>query len=166
MKALCHTYTGHTFDLLRPEPEDIRPLDIAVALCRQPRFCGHTLVPYSVADHSVNVASVLPKKHKLAALLHDASEAYICDLNRQVKHLGSFGGYRDIELRLNVAIQIRFDVLFLGVKAIKDADLRVFRAEAQQLFEEWPEKFTRREKISLQTGTTAEQFYNLLHECH
>lgn len=86
------TSTGRQLNLLSPDPAAIEIEDIATALSRAPRFAGHTLVPYSVAQHSVLVSHVCEsyllagdEQYCLAALLHDAHEAYIGDISRPLK---------------------------------------------------------------------------------
>lgn len=59
--------------------------EIAHALAQINRFTGHALRPYSVAEHSLLVAAIADSEgatpvQKLAALLHDAHEAYVGDL--------------------------------------------------------------------------------------
>jgi hypothetical protein len=87
------TYTGVAWDLGSPRAEDVRAEDIAHSLAHQCRFTGHADVHYSVAEHSVRayrlVRDVLPhgKRVPLAALLHDASEAYLGDLSSPLKAL-------------------------------------------------------------------------------
>lgn len=82
------THTGRVVDLLTPRPEAIDLLDIARSLSRLPRFNGHLrgMHPYSVAEHSLTVARLLPPgaddRLRLAALLHDAHEAYVGDISR------------------------------------------------------------------------------------
>jgi hypothetical protein len=85
------TYTGVPFDFTNIRPEDINLEDIARSLSLQCRFNGHTLAFYSVAQHSVLVSRVvIPSPGDTIAtqkwgLLHDAAEAYVCDLPRPVK---------------------------------------------------------------------------------
>lgn len=59
--------------------------DVAHALALQNRFNGHTVRPYSVAEHSLLVAEIAKADgatvvQQLAALMHDAHEAYTGDV--------------------------------------------------------------------------------------
>lgn len=65
--------------------EDIRLDDIAWALSNICRFGGHCHRPYSVAEHTLTVASLLPPHKKLFGLLHDAPEAYLGDVASPLK---------------------------------------------------------------------------------
>ncbi len=95
MNGICQTHSGIAWNLLDPDPESVRIEDIAHALSNQCRYNGHCKEFYSVAEHSVRVASCLPPKHQLAGLLHDAAEAYIGDIVRPLKPL--LRDYRAIE---------------------------------------------------------------------
>lgn len=53
------TRTGQLVDLLNPEPRTIKLADIALALSRIPRFAGHTIRPWTVADHCLLVADLI-----------------------------------------------------------------------------------------------------------
>lgn len=64
--------------------------EIAHALAQINRFTGHCKRPYSVAEHSVLVASIAAGEGasidaQLAALLHDAHEAYTGDVSSPAK---------------------------------------------------------------------------------
>jgi 5'-deoxynucleotidase YfbR-like HD superfamily hydrolase len=111
------TFTGRQFWPIDPRPEDICLEDIAHSLARQCRFAGHTRHFYSVAQHSVMVSRLVdrylpesataqsPKFKRaleLAGLLHDATEAYLVDVPRPVKHM--LLGYKEIEQRLHSVI--------------------------------------------------------------
>jgi 5'-deoxynucleotidase YfbR-like HD superfamily hydrolase len=82
------TRSGMLVPLNQPTAEHIRLGDIAHALARIPRFNGHTIEPWSVADHSRLVARLLPDDVgptlRLAALLHDGHEAYLGDITSPV----------------------------------------------------------------------------------
>jgi uncharacterized protein len=107
------TFTGGQFWPYDPRPEDVRIADIAHALALENRFAGHTAEPYSVAQHSVLVAKIAatylyePNPNLvLAALLHDAAEAYVKDIPRPLKR--GLLGYHDIESAVADAIEKAF----------------------------------------------------------
>ena len=129
-KATIRTYLGVSFNVLEPREEDIHPLDIAKALSQQCRFTGHTKPPYSVAEHSILVATLSPTKWKLAALLHDAAEAYLMDLPTPIKNLPEMKPYRDMEDKLQRLIYKRFGVDSEEVPpSVKKADHEAFKIE-------------------------------------
>lgn len=75
------TFTGKQLFFDHPSIEAIDHFTIAVALSRVPRFSGHTIYRYSVAQHSVLVADIISQcllrpDLMLPALLHDAHECY------------------------------------------------------------------------------------------
>lgn len=107
--SFIRTFSGKLVDPINLTPDDICIEDIAHALSNQCRFSGHVRRFYSVAEHSVRVmkkCSVDP----LAALLHDASEAYLVDLPRPLKHHPKFEFYRDVEMTVTEVICSRFDI--------------------------------------------------------
>jgi len=79
------TYTGGQFWPLDPRPEDILVVDIAQALSMTCRYNGHVTAFYSVAEHSVILSNFVSPENALAALLHDAAEAYVGDMVRPLK---------------------------------------------------------------------------------
>lgn len=79
--------TGRGFPLINLSPDRIDLEDIAPALSRICRFGGHCREFYSVAQHSVHVSFLVPKKYRMEALLHDAAEAYTGDITTSWKHL-------------------------------------------------------------------------------
>ena len=84
--AWITTYTGKQFHFLKPAPDEVDIRDIAHHLSLLCRFTGACRWFYSVADHSICVADLVPQELKLSALLHDAAEAYINDISRPVKY--------------------------------------------------------------------------------
>ncbi len=101
------TYSGEDFDPVSPEPEKIKLVDIAHSLSLLCRGNGHIRHFYSVAQHSVNCAlEAAARGHsrrvQLACLLHDASEAYMADVPRPIKH--RLSNYAEIECRLQEEI--------------------------------------------------------------
>lgn len=117
------------YDDLRPEMFDIR--DIAHALSNICRFGGHIEQFYSVAQHSVMVSKIVPKHLALAALLHDASEAYLSDIVRPAKRM--LPQYKELELKLQLVIEERFKVTF-DHEEIHIADNRALYAEAEHFY--------------------------------
>lgn len=79
------TITGKFIDLDCMVMDDIEIVDIAHSLSRINRYNGHTIKPYSVAEHSCIMFDHMDLTLKKAALLHDAHEAYIGDIVKPVK---------------------------------------------------------------------------------
>jgi uncharacterized protein len=89
------TSSGRMFWPMDPRAEDVCIEDIAHALALLCRYGGHCLRFYSVAEHCVLLSRYAPPEHKLWALMHDASEAYLVDVPRPIKY--ALGGYREAE---------------------------------------------------------------------
>lgn len=103
------TYSGKTLDFLTLRADAICLTDIAHALAHVPRYCGHTTVPYSVAQHCVLMARMVePGPLRAALLLHDATEAYMQDIPSPLKAL--LPNYQRIEAALWSVIAERFGV--------------------------------------------------------
>lgn len=102
------SFTGRKIYVTDPRPEDVCIEDIAHALSLICRFGGHALKHYSVAQHSVLVSSLCTKEHFFAALLHDASEAYVGDMVRPLKR--QMPEFAALEVKWHAAIGVRFGV--------------------------------------------------------
>lgn len=108
------TFTCQQMYPLDPREAEIDILDIAHALANLCRFNGHVKQFYSVAEHSCHVSDLLPQVWKLTGLLHDASEAYLCDLPRPIKRSPGFAeGYLRAERDLERVITKKFGTLCL-----------------------------------------------------
>lgn len=130
------TFSGIFIRPLAPDPKAIRIEDIAHALANQCRWTGHVARFYSVAEHSLGVASLVPEPLRLNALLHDASEAYLADLARPIKKAQGLGEvYLQVEEKLEAAIAERFeiDTAPLDHAEVKYADEQMLWAEAKLL---------------------------------
>ena len=115
------TYSGRHLDLLTPDPSQIDIEDIVHGLAYQPCFNGQSNCFYSLAQHSLLVAGLVPLQQRLAALLHDAVAAYFGDMVRSMRQL--MPEFSAIETRIMGAISERFAVSGFDAPAIKRAHL-------------------------------------------
>ncbi|WP_315921587.1 hypothetical protein [Mesorhizobium sp. SP-1A] len=166
------TYCSRQFWALDPRPEDFDIRDIAHALSMICRFNGHCLRFYSVAEHSILMAIHFIKKgeysNALWALLHDGTEAYLCDVPRPIKPY--LTGYKEVEDSLMSVIATRFmldgDIM---PKAVKDVDYAILFAEAAQNMGPAPEVWSSpveplNVKLQYWTPEQAERNFLLVYE--
>src|SRR5690348_5556551 len=129
-KAWIETYSGNRFHILDPRQDEINIVDIAHALSMMCRFTGHVRKFYSVAEHSVHVSRLVPAEDAFWGLVHDASESYIQDLNRPLKHFTPVGKtYEKIENVVMKAICKRFDLPVEQPESVHIADNAMLYAE-------------------------------------
>ena len=105
------TFKGEEFTPIDPDISKIHIEDIAHSLSLMCRANGHIDYFYSIAQHSINCAHEAKARDysahtQLVCLIHDASEAYISDITRPVKHY--LPEYKKIEKRLQDVIYTRF----------------------------------------------------------
>lgn len=137
------TYTGGFFYLLDPRPDEVELADIFHALGHLPRFTGHTFRPYSVAQHSLHVANLAAEvnardpRFLLAALLHDAHEAYLGDIATPIARALGAAPVAQLKQLVQDVIHQRVGLpAFLPagwVDAIKVADRRALATERRDL---------------------------------
>lgn len=135
------TADGHEVSLQYPQPETFDIGHIAHSLAQINRFTGHASRPYSVAEHSLLVCDIaeryfgLDVHGQLAALLHDAHEAYTTDLSTPAKaEVG--GGWRTFEARFCHLVALRFrchTALTAYHREIAAADRMALATERAQL---------------------------------
>jgi hypothetical protein len=125
------THTGKSFHLFEPDADMIDPRDISHSLAHLCRFNGHTREFYSVAQHSCIVADLVPEEHKLAALLHDAPEAYLGDLTRPLKQ--RMHAYQTFEYAAWQRICERFDLPLFLPACIHQANMIALATERRDL---------------------------------
>ena len=133
-KSWINTRTGVKFYPLDAKPEDVRIDDIAFALSNLCRYAGHVDF-YSVAEHSVIVARIVDGLggsllERRAALLHDATEAYLVDLPRPIKHAPELEPYREAEARLGAVIAQRFGLETIEPPIVRRVDSEMIALEA------------------------------------
>lgn len=117
------TFTGLKFDVFDPDPAAIVIEDIAHALSLKCRYNGHCNRFYSVAEHSWLMSSLFVEPElRRAALLHDAAEAYLCDLPSPIKHTGSMHAFRSLEDLLQAEIYTKFELPPKKFEQIDEAD--------------------------------------------
>lgn len=143
------TYSGKKFWPLEPHSDDICIEDIAHALSLICRFGGHCKEFYSVGQHSIVGAQYLKRKGNIHAayefLFHDASETYLCDLTRPIKHASLLGSqYKKAEKKLQQAVASKFNFDFPNSKLVTQTDIRMLLTEKRDLLihsdAEWVEK--------------------------
>jgi uncharacterized protein len=137
------TWSGDVFNFDESIEDRINILDIAAALAKICRFNGHCLDLYTVAQHSVMVATRMPprlgKQAALFALLHDAHEAFLGDDTRPKKlHLGRIGPEvkeleERIQRRIHAALGLPPGPGLYTAKAIREIDDRMLVTEKRDL---------------------------------
>jgi hypothetical protein len=134
------TNSGAAWFFENPHPSDVNIMDIAHALSNLCRFGGHSKNFYSVAEHSVYVSMIVPPEFAMQGLMHDATEAYVVDVPRPLKHLLS--NYADIEAKAWGAISARHGLPVDLDPSVKVADNEILLAERDQLLETPPIPWT------------------------
>jgi 5'-deoxynucleotidase YfbR-like HD superfamily hydrolase len=141
------TVSGRWVNPFDPDPAQIDPGDIARALANQCRFGGHSRTFYSVAQHSVIVSELVEQRggdveDVFAALMHDATEAYLGDMPHPLKHRSALGSaFKTAEDQLERVIRRRFAIK-PDVPEVKRADRALLATERRAFSAEswhWPE---------------------------
>lgn len=145
------TATGKDINLKYLDNFELSITDVAFSLSNINRFNGHALRPYSVAEHSLTVVTILEEHFGvtspsvlLAGLMHDAHECLTGDLTQPMKQvIGNAWQYE--EDRIQRTVLRRFGVWTAYCSAhqlIKDADLLALSCEHAQLMQPgalpWP----------------------------
>lgn len=125
------TFTGIYMNVFEPTLDMIFIDDIAHALSNQCRFGGHLPKFYSVAQHSILCSSLVSDEYKLAALLHDASEAYLLDIPSPIKQ--GLSNYKEIEDKLMTLIAKKFGFKYPLELPVKEIDKKILNLEWEQL---------------------------------
>lgn len=142
-KMWIQTRSGQRFDLVHPTSAMVVLDDIAHALSLMNRYTGHTVMPYSVAQHSIFVALHVSDNARPYALLHDAEEAYTGDLSSPMKcalrSLSSENAYGALTDGIRKAIFRRFGLQYPPPpklwEEVKKADWLALSTEKRDLLE-------------------------------
>jgi hypothetical protein len=147
--------SGSKVHPLAPDAREFRIRDIAHHLSMQCRYAGGVRRFYSVAEHSVHVANGVARRlralgHGISrsllcgqhgwpcyyvqwGLIHDASEAYLNDITKPVKHQNDLAGYRSAEKRLQACIAVWLGLGGEEPDIVKQVDTDILGTEARQL---------------------------------
>ncbi len=138
------TNSGKQFHFDKFNPDDVCLQDIAHALSYQCRYNGHGHAFYSIAEHSMNIASYIMeeairlgkdeqgKKLVKQALLHDAAEAYCGDMVHPLKML--MPAFKQYEEELMGNILAKYGCSRKLAKKVKELDTRIMLNEKRVLF--------------------------------
>jgi uncharacterized protein len=130
--------------------DDLCVEDIAHSLALINRFGGHTREPINVAWHSCCVAWLVGYKFphgahawsgrtiRRQALLHDASEAFLADMNRWVKQHPDMEAYRILERDVQGCIYNKWTCPNQMTYPVQWADDLMVRLEMSLGYDAWP----------------------------
>ena len=139
------TFTGEGFNVLKPQPENIRIEDIAHGLAHNFRYAGQ-VTPITVAEHSLMVEAIISilwpsERQQLAGLLHDACQAYTQDIQTPVRKFvrvqlpnGDLIEWATLEQKLNgiIAKALGLPARFWGSATVKAANIIAVALEKEQ----------------------------------
>jgi len=134
-----NTQSGRRLNILKPKQDQIELLDIACGLAYNSHFGGQTPHFFSIAEHSLKVCELMrldgvkDPTILLAALLHDASEAYFGDMLKPIKVL--LPKFQELETRLQGVINSNFGVQEVSKSAWKPYDIKAQELEYRCFFE-------------------------------
>lgn len=158
---------GRKLDLLRPRVEDVHVDDVVHHIARLCRFTGGVRPAiYSVAEHCVRVSHAVeahyvaldPEKYPtplvraecMAALVHDAAEAYTGDvstpLKRAMRELSATGvsAFDDISGRVERVVAEYFGAMYPWSPVVEHFDQVLCATEKRDLLAPEPEPWVLR----------------------
>jgi 5'-deoxynucleotidase YfbR-like HD superfamily hydrolase len=148
MSIIVREIDGQEIDLENLQKGDIQITDIAKALSKICRFGGRIPEFYSVAQHSVIVASLAykdtgDKSLALCGLLHDAAEAYLGDVITPLKERLPF--HKELEARILTHILNKFlptglypDIIWKYDQQAYDAEVAYFSGKTECIRGQYP----------------------------
>lgn len=119
------TCSGKQFDFHQPQ---FHPGDIAWALSNICRFNGHCSTRWTVLQHSLACMFAAPPDLKREALLHDATEAYLCDIPTPLKLI--LPDYQALERSIDAAMREHFGLQPAMPDLVRQIDHDMLLAEA------------------------------------
>jgi hypothetical protein len=130
--ARIRTGDGRLVDPLNITAEDVRPKWIIRSLAQINRFTGHALYPFSVAQHSYNLAQVVPPHLKRAAIVHDFTESWFNDMASPLKR--EMPEYRAFEKLAGKVVMFVHCVTQHEMDEFDEYDKRIYKDERDVLF--------------------------------
>jgi uncharacterized protein len=130
-KDCIRTNSGLFMNVFNPTIDMVCIEDIAHALSSIPRFGGHLNRFYSVAQHSIHCAERAKPNNKIAALLHDGSEAFMLDIPTPIK--ARLPKYKKHEHELMKIISNKFGFKYPFNREIKIIDKYMLKLEWRNL---------------------------------
>lgn len=133
-----NTYSGLKFSFSEPKIEQINIFDISRGLAYRGHFGGQTKQFFSIAQHSLLVIDLMPYRFinkpemGLAALLHDASEAYTGDMVKPLKLM--LPEFKKIEEKITKVIFEKFKIDIHLLKIVKEYDKKAQEIEYNTFF--------------------------------
>lgn len=130
-------HSGTQFRFKAPTVDMIHFEDIAASIGKMCRYAGHVHTFYSVAEHCCllmryardNMPSVT-QRELLTLLMHDATEAYMTDIPRPIKH--TLPQFKAFEHVIEAVIAERFNLITPHPTFVKMLDTRILRDERAQ----------------------------------
>lgn len=122
--------TGRRVDPWNLTVGDIDIVAVAHSLSMLCRFGGHSNKFYSVGQHCVRAAALVPKEDRLEALLHDGTEAYLQDLVRPVKH--RMYDYKQLEQKVWQQFAFKYGLNEHLSDSVKKVDNQLLKSEIRQ----------------------------------
>jgi 5'-deoxynucleotidase YfbR-like HD superfamily hydrolase len=133
-----NTFSGLKFSFAEPKVEQIDIFDISRGLAYRGHFGGQTEQFFSIAQHTLLVIDLMPPRFRnkpemgLAALLHDASEAYTGDMVKPLKLM--LPEFKVIEDRITEVIFEKFRIDTKLLKTVKPYDKKAQEVEYDTFF--------------------------------
>lgn len=122
---------GTAFSYATCNVDDISIWQIAHVLSQVNRFAGHTIFPYSVAQHSLNASRIVAPEFAFEALMHDTAEMVTNDIVTPLKVRVPL--FKQIEAKIEANMAAKFGFAFPLPPEVKKADLQMLGLEKDTL---------------------------------
>ena len=130
--------SGRCIDPFTLKPSDIQLADIGHGLAHQCRFGGQTIRFFSVAEHAIRVACLVPAELRLAAMLHQGANAYLGELPLLLRE--RFPQLEWLRQSVSLAVFARFGIgdCWPLPDRLRQADAQATAEERAGLMTEYP----------------------------